>query len=160
MKYLSTYKKYNEAIDIVNKQCTIDHGDVIDIIKDRLVDLDDDGFDISVMCSEHVDPLSNNPSTKQIRVMIERPTTVSGLDMPTTKSYYFSIKEVLDDIVSLASHINNEYNLSIDVCYSTKYLGISKSFGESYINALKNMGDVRVLGIELTFHQRKIPKSF
>jgi hypothetical protein len=160
MKYLSTYNKYNESIDIVNRQCAIDHGDVIDVIKDRLADLDDDGFDISVMCSEHVDPLSKNPSTKQIRVRIEKSTTISGLDMQTTKSHYFSIKEVLNDIDSLTSHINNEYNLSIDVCYRTRYLSISKSFGESYINALKNMGDARVFGIELIFHQRKIPKSF
>ena len=81
MKHL---KRYNESFLIDNKEhCEKDHGDTISIIKDRLIELDDKGFEIYVSCSTLV-YVSDTPSCYDISVVVKKRS--------------FLIKEILDDI--------------------------------------------------------------
>ena len=142
MKYLKTY---NESFEISNlEHCYKDHGDVIDIIKDRLIELDDRGFDIGVSCSNKVNVKSNIHS-KVICVRIK------GHKSPNR----FFIHEILSDILPLISHLNNEYSLGVKLCHDTRYHDMVKIIGKTHIEQLENMKYQPVAGIELDFYKRK-----
>ncbi len=161
MNHLKTYNIFEKEINedfnvypwsgvgpdnIYGRHDVIHSPEVVDIIKDRLTGLSDDGFNIDIKTGYKVVRSKLPSHVKEIVVRIKNHDSL------------FSIKEVLDDIVALSSHINNEYTLSIDISFGQKYLPIPKLFAESYIDRLKKMFDSNVVGIELTFHKRRIIK--
>jgi hypothetical protein len=158
MKYLKPYKIFEsfEVHDPTSILQTDDNSnEIIDIIKDRLIDLSDDGYDMNIYLRSIKYP-NSGPSInysfkptglKEISVRIERHNFA-----------WFYIRDILDYINSLASHMNSNYNISIDVCYSMKYIDVPRKVGDSYLDVIRTMGDSYVEGVELTFHQRKSPK--
>lgn len=161
MKHL---KRYNESFQVYGDK-TIDGtndesiSEIVDIIKDRLIDLSDDGYSIDVYVRNVIQtgsgPYSVFPTgKKEISVRIEKPPY--GL---VSKGTYFYVRDILDSIESLISNMSSNFNVSIDACYSTRYVKIPRKFGDTYIDAIRTMGDSYVNGIDLTFHQRKSPKA-
>lgn len=144
MKHLSIFEDFDVfggfgSYDKIHSQ------EIVDVIVDRLCGLSDDGFNIVISTGYS----TSKPDMKEILVRIEK--------SDKTRSTFY-IKEILDDLVSLISHINNEYNVSVSVCHSNRYVDIPKRIGDTYIDKLMEMSHYYVLGIQLKFHQRKNPK--
>jgi len=158
MKYLKSYKIF-ESFQVHDPTSILQTDDssneVVDIIKDRLIDLSDDGYNMDIYLRSIKYP-NSGPSVNYSF----KPTGLKEISVRIEKHdfTYFYIRDVLDYINSLASHINSNYNISIDVCHSQKYIDVPRRFGDTYLDVIRTMDKSYVKGVELTFHQRKSPK--
>lgn len=148
MKHL---KKYNESFNIYTDKDTFynQHGDYADIIKDRLLELDDKGFYINVGSSVNT-YADDRPSSYSITVTIEKSNNRGGYS-PNR----FFVNEILDDVISLVSNMNKEYSLSVMISHDRKYHKMVKIIGKTHIEQLENMAYQPINGLQLTFHRRK-----
>ena len=107
-----------------------------DIIKGRLIEIDDNGFDINV-----------SYNYKSITVRIEKPQK------------RFLLSEILEDVMSLISHMNSGWGLSVGVKFDpnngyNNIIKLNYGYVEGYIDQLKYLSTNYVNGIMLEFHQR------
>ena len=141
MRYLKTYKIFESFTfhgwsyeDLENKGILGD----IDIIKDRLIDLDDNEFEIVSSYSHY---------HNFITVRIERPPG------------RFFIYEVLGDIKSLVSHMDDRYTLDVKINFNDKYYPLNKIIGKTHLEQLHYLSSNPVRGITLEFHRRKAERK-
>lgn len=116
-----------------------------DIIKDRLVELDDNGLNVKVKYNYN-----------SISIRIEKPQK------------RFLVKEALEDVISLISHMSDEWDLEVSIKFdpNNSYNKINKIMklnyvydGEGYVDQLRYLSTNYVNGIELNFYQRKNTKT-
>lgn len=111
-----------------------------DIIKDRLVELDDNGLNVKVKYNYN-----------SISIRIEKPQR------------RFLVKEALEDVISLISHMSTEWDLEVSIKFdpNNSYNKINKIMklnygydGEGYVDQLRYLSTNYVNGIELNFHKK------
>jgi hypothetical protein len=143
MKHIKKYEGFSINTDSERTYNFEPNDPVLDIIRDRLIDLSDD-----YQCSI-------NKRRSFISVKIEKLPIYDN--KPRVR---FCISDILDDIIPLISHMDSEYNLSVGLLYGISYMNVTKIIDKTYIQQLEDIKYSKIYGIQLSFFKRWVPKVF
>ena len=143
MKHIKKYEGFSINTDSRKNDNFEPNDPVLDIIRDRLIDLSDD-----YQCSI-------NKRRSLISVKIEKLPIYDNI--PRVR---FCISDILDDIIPLISHMDSEYNLSVGLLYGISYMNVTKIINKTYIQQLEDIKYSKIYGIKLSFFKRWVPKVF
>ena len=144
MKHIKKYEGFSINTDSGKNDNFEPNDPVLDIIRDRLIDLSDD-----YQCSI-------NKRRSLISVKIEKLPIYDNIP-PRVR---FCISDILDDIIPLISHMDSEYNLSVGLLYGISYMNVTKIINMTYIQQLEDIKYSKIYGIQLSFFKRLVPKVF